>query len=186
MAIQPWDEIERREVHRGRIFTVRRDRFRSPATGRDHSFDIVDAPDWVNVVAVTGEGRVLLIRQYRVGTREVTIEVPGGTVDAGETPLDAARRELLEETGYTSDDWTAIGRVEPNPAFQTNITHTFLARGARRTAEQRFDETELIDVEERPLADVPELIRGGAITHALVVCAFFHAALHGVLPPARP
>src|SRR5512146_2977972 len=112
MAIQPWHEVERVEVHRGRIFTVRRDRLRSPVTGRDHAFDIVDAPDWVNVVAVTGEGRVLLIRQYRAGIRELTIEVPGGTVDPGETPIEAARRELLEETGYTSEDWTAIGRVE--------------------------------------------------------------------------
>lgn len=186
MTIQPWDDVEHRDVYSGRIFTVRRDRLRSPATGRNHDFDIVDAPDWVNVVALTGDNRVLLIRQYRAGTRSITTEIPGGTVDPGETPLEAARRELLEETGYTSDDWTEIGRVEPNPAFQTNATWTFLARHARRTGDQRFDETELIEVEERSLADIPGLIASGVIAHALVVCAFFHAAARGLLRVGTP
>ena len=135
MAIEPWDEVERHDVYAGRIFTIRQERLRSPVTGREHAFDIVDAPSWVNVVAVTPRNRVLLIRQYRAGTREVTTEVPGGTVDPGESPLDAAKRELLEETGYTSDEWSEIGKVEPNPAFQTNLTYTFLARGARRTGD---------------------------------------------------
>jgi 8-oxo-dGTP pyrophosphatase MutT (NUDIX family) len=182
MAIEPWTDVDRRDVYAGRIFTIRRERLRSPVTGREHPFDVVEAPDWVNVVALTAEDRVLLIRQYRVGTRSVTTEIPGGTVDAGESPLDAAKRELLEETGYTSDSWSEIGKVEPNPAFQTNVTYTFLAREARPTGEQRFDETELIEVEERAIVDVPRLIDTGVIVHALVVCAFFHAALRGVLP----
>jgi len=173
MTIERWDETGQETRYKGRIFSLHQRRLRSPSTGREHPFDIVEAPDWVNVVALTAGDRVLLIRQYRAGTRSVTTEIPGGTVDEGESPLEAARRELLE-TGYTSDDWTEIGRVEPNPAFQTNTTHTFLARNARRTAEQRFDETELIEVEERPLADVAGLIRQRVITHALVVCAFFH------------
>ncbi len=181
MPIARWSEVARRDLYSGRIFTLRQERLRSPATGREHSFDIVDAPDWVNVVALTDDDRVLLIRQYRAGTRSITTEIPGGTVDPGETPPDAARRELLEETGYTSDDWAEIGRVEPNPAFQTNATFTFLARGARRTADQHFDETELIEVEEWPLQDVPRLITTGVIAHALVVCAFYHAAARGLL-----
>jgi len=181
VTVEPWNDVERREIYAGRIFTIRQDRLRSPLTGREHAFDVVEAPDWVNVVAVTADDKVLLIRQYRVGTRTVTTEVPGGTVDPGERPLDAARRELLEETGYTSDDWSEIGRVEPNPAFQTNVTYTFLARSARRTGAQRFDETESIEVEERPLEDVPRLITTRVIVHALVVCAFFHAAARGVL-----
>ncbi len=181
MSIDRWNDVATRDVYSGRIFTVRQDRLRSPATGREHAFDIVDAPDWVNVVAVTADRRVLLIRQYRAGTRSITTEIPGGTVDPGEAPLDAARRELLEETGYTSDDWSEIGFVEPNPAFQTNRTYTFLARGVRRTGQQHFDETELIEVEERPIDDIPRLITTGVIVHALVVCAFFHAAAQGLL-----
>jgi 8-oxo-dGTP pyrophosphatase MutT (NUDIX family) len=182
MTIGPWDRIERRQAYAGRIFTIYRERLRSPVTGGEHPFDIVETPDWVNVVALTAENRVLLIRQYRAGTRSVTTEIPGGTVDEGETPLAAARRELEEETGYTSDDWAEIGSVEPNPAFQTNTTYTFLARDARRTGRQRFDETEAIEVAEHPLADIPRLITRGVITHALVVCAFFHAFAKGLLP----
>jgi 8-oxo-dGTP pyrophosphatase MutT (NUDIX family) len=181
MSIEHWNAVGRRQIYKGRIFTIWQDRLRSPQSGREHVFDVVDAPDWVNIVAVTGDDRVLLIHQYRAGTRSTTTEIPGGTVDPGESPLDAARRELLEETGYTSGDWSEIGRVEPNPAFQTNVTYTFLARGARRTGAQRLDETELIEVEERPLDEIPGLIVRGVIRHALVVCAFFHAAAAGVL-----
>jgi ADP-ribose pyrophosphatase len=174
MTIERWDEVGQETRYTGRIFSLHQRRLRSPATGREHPFDIVEAPAWVNVVALTAGDRVVLIRQYRAGTRSVTTEIPGGTVDKGESPREAAKRELLEETGYTSDEWTEIGRVEPNPAFQTNTTYTFLARHARRTSEQHFDETELIEVDERPLADIPGLIRQRVITHALVVCAFFH------------
>ena len=163
----------------GRIFSIRRERVRSPITGREHAFDILDAPDWVNVVALTPSGHVVLIRQFRAGTKTVTTEVPGGIVDPGETPLEAARRELAEETGYESDRWSLIGRVDPNPAFQTNATYTFLAEGARPTSAQRLDETEAIAVEERRLDDIPGLVADGTITHALVVCAFFHLARSG-------
>jgi 8-oxo-dGTP pyrophosphatase MutT (NUDIX family) len=107
-------------------------------------------------------------------------------VDDGETPLDAARRELTEETGYQADAWEMIGRVEPNPAFQTNGTYTFLARNARRTHAQRFDDTELIEVEERRLEEIPHLVGDGTITHALVVCAFFHLANRGLLAVRAP
>ena len=185
MTIEIWPEVARRVAYAGRIFTIRQDRRRSPGTGREHGFDVLEASDWVNVVALTGAGRVLLIRQYRAGTDEITTEIPGGTVDGGETPRQAAERELEEETGYRSSDWTLIGRVEPNPAFQTNTTWTFLARNAAPASAQHFDETEVIEVEERPLDEIPGLIAGGTIKHALVVCAFFHLAARGLLslPP---
>jgi ADP-ribose pyrophosphatase len=181
MTLDLWAEVATREVYAGRIFRLRQDRRRSPATGREHHFDVVEAPDWINVIALTPTGRVVLIRQYRAGANEITTEIPGGTVDAGETPREAAERELEEETGYQATDWSLIGRVDPNPAFQTNATWTFLARNAVRATAQRFDETELIDVEERPLDEVPGLIADGTIKHALVVCAFFHLAARGGL-----
>jgi len=176
MALHIWSEASRRPIYDGRIFSVLQAQRQSPDSGRDFSFDIIESPDWVNVVALTETGQVLLIRQYRAGTQTITTEIPGGTVDEGETPLDAARRELAEETGYEADAWEMIGRVHPNPAFQTNTTYTFLARGARRTREQRLDDTESIDVEERRLDDIPQMVADGTITHALVVCAFFHLA----------
>jgi len=176
MPLQIWSEVSHGTIFAGRIFSLSQARRRSPENGREFSFDILDCPDWVNVVALTEAGNVVLIRQYRAGTGIITTEIPGGTVDEGETPLEAARRELSEETGYESDAWELIGRVEPNPAFQTNTTYTFLAGRARRTQAQRLDDTELIEVEEHRLDDVPGLIGNGTITHALVVCAFFHLA----------
>lgn len=176
MALDIWSEVSRRLMYAGRIFSIFQATRQSPGDGRPFTFDIVDGPDWVNVVALTGSGAVVLIRQYRAGTRTITTEIPGGTVDPGETPRQAAERELLEETGYASADWELIGRVEPNPAFQTNTTYTFLARDARRTGPQRLDDTEMIEVEERPLEDIPSLVADGTITHALVVCAFYHLA----------
>lgn len=176
MALDIWPELSRRLLYAGRIFSILQARRQSPESGREFPFDIVESPDWVNVIALTEAGRVVLIRQYRAATQSITTEIPGGTVDEGETPLDAARRELAEETGYESDTWEMIGRVHPNPAFQTNTTYTFLARHARQTRGQRLDGTEAIEVEERRLDDIPALVADGTITHALVVCAFFHLA----------
>ncbi len=181
MTLEVWPELSRRPIYAGRIFSLVQARRRSPESGREFPFDILECPDWVNVVALTEAGRVLLIRQYRAGTRTITTEIPGGTVDAGESPLDAARRELAEETGYEADSWEMIGRVHPNPAFQTNTTYTFLARNARHTRDQRLDGAEMIEVEERRLEDIPALVADGTITHALVVCAFFHLA-NGTAP----
>ena len=179
--VRPWTRLGSSEVYEASIFTVRKERSRSEQSGREHEFDILETSDWVNVIAVTEEGNVALIRQYRHGTREVTLEIPGGMVEADEPPLQAARRELAEETGYTAGHWEQIGVVEPNPAFQTNRTYTFIARGARRTTEPRPDPNEEIEVEEQPLEEIPGLMRDGTIKHALVICAFFYLALGGEL-----
>ncbi len=181
MSLKLWSETSRRLIYAGRIFSVLQVRRRSPTSGGEFAFDIVEGPDWVNVVALTEARRVVLIRQYRAGSQTITLEIPGGTVDEKETPLDAARRELAEETGYAADTWELIGRVEPNPAFQTNRTYTYLAGNARPTQPQRLDDTELIEVDERELGEVPSLIGEGTITHALVVCAFFHLANRGLM-----
>jgi len=177
MKAIPWDHLGEALALEAKIFRVLKDRARSPNTGREHAFDILDSPDWVNVIALTPNGRVVLIRQYRAGTRAVTIEVPGGVVERGEAPLRAAQRELMEETGYSAPEWELLGQVQPNPAFQTNTTHTYLARGATRTASPSPDENEEIEVEECQLAEVAAQIRDGRIRHALVLCAFFHLML---------
>jgi 8-oxo-dGTP pyrophosphatase MutT (NUDIX family) len=177
MTVKPWTVIASEPVLETRIFTLRRDRSRSASSGREAEFQVLDAPDWVNVIAVTPEQQVLLIRQYRHGTQKVTVEIPGGTVDPGEAPLEAARRELAEETGFEADRWEACGVVEPNPAFLSNRTHTFVAHGARRTGPQRPDDHEEIEFELFPLDRIPELLRDGTIRHALVMCAFTHYAV---------
>jgi ADP-ribose pyrophosphatase len=132
---------------------------------------VLETRDWVNVVALTPHEELVVVRQYRFGTQSVTVEIPGGVIDRGEKPLDAARRELREETGYTSDDWTALGSVTPNPAFHDNRCHHFLARSAQRTHGQELDQGEDIVVEILPLERVRELARNGEIHHALVLSA---------------
>lgn len=172
-----WAPTTRDPVVDFHVFKVSRRRARHPRTGEERTFSVIESADWVNIVALTAAGDVVLIEQYRHGTETVTLEIPGGLVEPRESALDAARRELREETGYTAPTWRHLGFVEPNPAIQTNRCDTFLALGAARTDGVDFDPGEVIEVALRPLSAVPELLRSGAITHALVVAAFAHFSL---------
>ena len=158
-----------------RIFRLRRDHVRSPHNGREFRFYVLETPEWINVIPLTPEGKVVLIRQYRPGTEEVSLEIPGGMVDDEDgDPAATARRELLEETGYAAGEMIPIGRVAPNPAIMDNQCHIFLARDARPVAEPQFDGAEYIELELVDLDEIPGLITGGRITHALVVAAFYY------------
>ncbi|MBN1772497.1 MAG: NUDIX hydrolase [Deltaproteobacteria bacterium] len=182
--VEPWPLEEEQELTSFRIGGLVRMRLRSPRTGRTHTFYELRFTDWVNVVALTDDGRVLLIRQFRAGTRSVTLEIPGGLVEPGESPLAAARRELREETGYEAPTWRPLGAVLPNPAIQGNRCHTFLACGAHRVGEPQLEAAEDIDVEPTPLAEIPALAASGAIDHTLVLSAFLRLWLDGGAGPA--
>jgi 8-oxo-dGTP pyrophosphatase MutT (NUDIX family) len=179
----PWPSRGKQRVLETVIFGVDSHRLVHPRTGREHEFFIVDAPDWCNIVPLTRDGEVVMVRQRRHGTGQETLELPGGMVDPTDaSPLDAAARELLEETGYRAQAVEPIGVIAPNPAMMTNRCWSFLARDVELVARPELDSGEDIGVVRVPYAEVPALVASGAITHSLVVVAFVYAL--GLRPPA--
>jgi ADP-ribose pyrophosphatase len=168
-----WIEVERELLQDCRVFTVSRMTSRSPHTGATHPFYRIDSADWVNVVALTADDELVMVRQYRHGEGRVTLEIPGGLVDPGESAATAAARELLEETGYRAGSVEPLGVVNPNPALFGNRTETFLVRGAVRVAEILNGHTEETVVELLPRAALHDTLRAGRITSALVVAALY-------------
>jgi 8-oxo-dGTP pyrophosphatase MutT (NUDIX family) len=145
----------------------------SPRTGKEHDFYLIDSPDWVNVIPLTTDGKVILVKQYRFGTKEFSLEIPGGMIDEGDTPARAASRELLEETGYAGDEPILLGIVHPNPAIHTNRCYTYLIKNVAYQNSPKQDATEDIEVQRPHLSEIPRLIREEKITHALVITAFY-------------
>lgn len=123
------------------------------------------------MIALTPEKEVVLVEQYRFGIQEPTLEIPGGMVDAPESPLEGAKRELLEETGYVSEEWTNLGKVSANPAIQDNFTHLFLARNCRFKGAKNPDTHERINVHKLSIDRFLNLVKDGTIHHAIVVAA---------------
>jgi 8-oxo-dGTP pyrophosphatase MutT (NUDIX family) len=184
--LRPWPLLASRVLSVFPIYTLRKDTRRSPRTGREHDFLVLDSRDWINVVPVTPEGNLVLIRQFRHGTASLVWEVPGGMMDEeDENPEEAARRELLEETGYAPEEMVFLGAVHPNPAIQNNRCHTFLARDARPQQSQRLDGSEDIEVREASWPEVSRMVDQGEISHSLVLMALYWYQRHmrNVPPP---
>jgi len=178
--LEKWHRLGSRFVGDFRIFSMVSEDFSMP-DGRTHSFFVLLSKDWVNVVPVTKEGKIVLIRQFRAGSEEVTIEVPGGMVD-NETPEQAALRELEEETGYEALQLIKTGVVRPNPAFIRNRCHMFLALGATPTGKTHFDPSEFVETFEATFEEVEQMILDGRIDHSLVInTIFFAKKLRGVV-----
>lgn len=139
----------------------------------DHSatFSIVEAPDWINVIALTPDEEIVLVEQYRYGIEEPTLELPGGMVDEGEHPQTTSIRELKEETGYEGSEVINLGKVSSNPAILTNYTHTYLIKNCQKVSQQNLDGNERINVHVIPLQDFLDLVADGQVHHSLVVAA---------------
>jgi 8-oxo-dGTP pyrophosphatase MutT (NUDIX family) len=168
-----WSQHEAELMIEAGIFTLRKIRATSPSNpDKVGEFVYIDAPDWVNIIALTADDQVVLIEQYRHGIGKVTLEIPGGAVDPGEDPITAGLRELAEETGYTSEDAKVIGVVTPNPAILNNVCTTLLVRDAACTVAPQFDAMEEIAIRLEPLKSIPGLITSGQIDHSLVLAAF--------------
>jgi 8-oxo-dGTP pyrophosphatase MutT (NUDIX family) len=177
MSIAEWPFTGEETVLKTPVFTVKKHTFRSPKDGREKPFTVLDCREWVQALAVTDEGEAVLVRQFRQGTREISLELPGGGIETGQTPEEAARRELREETGFEADRWTHLASFRPNPATHNNWAHLFLAEGARLTGPTEFDENEDIELVKVPLKDLPGLVLDGTINHVIMAAGIlFHAA----------
>ena len=171
MTITPWKILESHHLHEN----VRIDKCELP-NGKMIDGFVLEYRDWVTVIALTKNKDVVMIRQYRHGAQKIILEIPGGSMDPGDTNSEeAARRELLEETGYTSDKFIPIGCVSPNPANQTNLIYSFLALDAVKTHPQHLDDTEEIEVLLKPLNEVIGMARSGELIQSMQVSAVFFA-----------
>ena len=168
-----WTFLSSRRMFADRLIAVDHDRYLLSGNGRPNDFTVIRTSDWINVIPVTRDGRFVFIRQFRHGIREVTLEIPGGAIDAADPdPAAAAARELREETGFEAAAWEPLGFVTPNPALQNNRCHTYLAKGAFRAGPPRFDTYERIEVEILSRAEALRALRDGAVHHGLVLAAF--------------
>ena len=169
MGVSKWREIAREPVAECRVFSVERSIAESPFDGGRYDFYRIQSVSWAQIVPVTQDGDVVLVRQYRHGAREVTLEIPGGLIDKDEDPKQAALRECLEETGYRARDAISLGVVNPNPALFANRLHAYLAKDVvpeRKIDNRGAEHTEVVLV---PTRDLAKLILDGTITHALVI-----------------
>ncbi|MEW6533387.1 MAG: NUDIX hydrolase [Thermodesulfobacteriota bacterium] len=166
-----WELVESREDRNYRLFGVRINRNRSPRTGKIHEFQVLTSPDWVAVIPLTPENQVVMVRQYRHGTGQLSLEPPGGLVKDGQSPEQSGREELEEETGYVAEQIELLGSMRPFPALFTNHFHVFLARNATPTGRANPEETEDLETVLVGMDRVKEYIRTGKINGSVMIAA---------------
>jgi len=175
---KPWPIQSSEPVTDCRIFKVRKDVVLNPRTGQPHEMFVLEQPNWVNIIPLTADEQVIMIEQWRHGTRSLHLETPGGLMDDGESPEQCARRELLEETGYEAGQIVQIGTVHPNPSIQDNVQYYELATNCHKVSDLKLDHAEDSTVRLIPLADVTRLIETGKITHGIVIGGFYWLNLY--------
>lgn len=172
-----WEILKETPVDNFKIFSTKKSLRRNPRSGSTFEFFLIDGHDWANVIALTPQEEVILVRQYRHGAEEFTLELPGGCIEPGEDPKLGVLRELREETGYVASDAECLGRMRPNPAMMSNWVSLYLAKNVQTKGEISLDEGEDIEVVLVPLSEVWGLVQSGKIPHALHVAAFGLLAL---------
>jgi len=172
--IRDWEIVNREVIEDSKIFQIEKKRARSPRTGIVSEVQAIQFPDWVLTLAITGDEKVVMVRQYRHGIERVCLELPGGLVDpADDSPQLSARRELLEETGYRADEIVLIGECFPQPAILSNRCFFYLAKNATEEQPQHLDSGEDIEIVKIPLKEIPARIENREIDHGMVLLAFF-------------
>jgi 8-oxo-dGTP pyrophosphatase MutT (NUDIX family) len=176
--IRPWKKVRSTLIGDFRIFKLRSDVSISPRTGKEHDFYVLDSVNWVNVIALTPDQKLVMIEQFRHGSNMVELEIPGGMMDPGETnPVATAVRELREETGYEGENARVLGKIWSNPAILSNKTFTVLIENCRLKHAVEFDHAEDLLTRLVPVAEIPKLVADEKIGHSLVVAALYYFEL---------
>ena len=182
LKLEPWKVLESRPLVSRRWLEVHEQRVALAHGGEIDAFHLIKAPDWGAALAVTSASEVVMVRQYRHGYGGISTELPAGVIEAGEPPLAAVQRELLEETGYAAEHWQPLLSVQTEPARHTTRAHFFCALGARRVAEARLDASELIETLLVPAPELLAMLGRGEIVHAVHVAAILTAVQRALLP----
>jgi ADP-ribose pyrophosphatase len=161
----------RREMLSTPVFRLHEDVSLHPETGAEGSYYVLEAPDWVNIIALTEDDQLVMVRQWRHGSAAVELEIPAGGLEAGEDPVAAAKRELLEETGYVPREARLLGEARPNCALQSNRVHTVLCEGCVLSGETAFDPGEQISLELMAVADVRDRVKDGTLRSGMMLVA---------------
>jgi 8-oxo-dGTP pyrophosphatase MutT (NUDIX family) len=172
---EAWKRLRSERLLETPYFALRSDRLRLPGGAVKDPYYVVERPDAAIIFPLTGEGEVVLVRQYRPPLERMELGLPAGLVEEGEKPEAAARRELLEETGYSGDQWEPLGSLASSPSLKDNWAYLFLARGVEESAPPAPDEHELVEVVRAPVGDLPGLIRSGEIVSSSGVAAIMLA-----------
>ncbi len=172
-----WKKLSSKTVYQDKWFHAMADSCQLPDGRIIEPYYRLGVPNWANVVVVTENQKIVLVKQYRYPVNSTTLELPGGTIDAGETPLAAAKREMQEETGYTSSSIEFLGSLSPNPALQSNTAYFYLATNAVQTAHQKFDEFEEIEIVLVSKEEIIELLANNSIQHGVQIGAIYKALI---------
>lgn len=169
-----WEKLGSKLLQKTRVFDLYVQRLRAHHKNHEDDFYYFDVRNWVNIIPITESDEVVLVKQYRFGIHEYSLEIPGGILDkAEEEPMQGAIRELREETGYEPESTIPLGFVHPNPAIQNNRMYYYLAKNVRLVGKQNLDPAEDISVHLMPISQIPKMIKSEEITHSLTICAFF-------------
>ncbi|MES2417012.1 MAG: NUDIX hydrolase [Bacteroidota bacterium] len=177
MEILKWQKLASKYLVKEKWATLRVDTCKLQNGAIKDDYYVLEYPNWVNAVALTAGGKIIMVRQYRYAADLISLEIPGGVIDDGELPETAIVRELQEETGYSFESCELIATLYPNPATSINKTFTYLLTGGVKTHDQHLDEHEILNVEEYTLEEVKQLLNEHKIAQALHVAALHYGLM---------